>query len=72
MKKKGTYYELFSTQAKRYITPIDGMSAEDFMNTGEAAMTIEAANAHHGHGGPHGHRPEGRPPMPHGHGGYPS
>ncbi len=76
MKKHGTYYELFSTQAKRYITPIDGMSAEDFMNTGEAAMTIEDANAHHGHGGPHGHppfghgegRPHGRPPQmpPHG------
>jgi ABC-type multidrug transport system fused ATPase/permease subunit len=68
MKKKGTYYELFSTQAKRYITPIDGMSAEDFMNTGEAAMTLEAANAQHGHGRP----PfgEGRPPMPP-HGGRP-
>ncbi len=71
MKKHGTYYELFSTQAKRYITPIDGMSAEDFMNTGEAAMTIEDANAHHGHGRPpfgegghppHGH-PGGRPPF---------
>ncbi|MBE6597850.1 MAG: ABC transporter ATP-binding protein [Ruminococcaceae bacterium] len=34
MKKHGVYYELFSTQAKRYITPIDGMSAEDFMNKG--------------------------------------
>ncbi len=68
MKKKGTYYELFSTQAKRYITPIDGMSAEDFMNTGEAAMTIEAANAHHGHGRPpfgEGHPPYGERP-PHG------
>ncbi|MBQ2277904.1 MAG: ABC transporter ATP-binding protein [Clostridia bacterium] len=75
MKKKGTYYELFSTQAKRYITPIDGMSAEDFMNTGEAAMTLEAANAQHGHGRPpfgegrppmppHGHPHEGRPPEP--------
>jgi ABC-type multidrug transport system fused ATPase/permease subunit len=75
MKKKGTYYELFSTQAKRYITPIDGMSAEDFMNTGEAAMTLEAANAQHGHGRPpfgegrppmppHGHHHEGRPPEP--------
>jgi ABC-type multidrug transport system fused ATPase/permease subunit len=35
MKKHGVYYELFSTQAKRYITPIDGMSAEDFMNKGD-------------------------------------
>ena len=31
MKKHGVYYELFTTQAKRYITPIDGMSAEDFI-----------------------------------------
>ena len=31
MKKHGLYYELFTTQAKRYITPIDGMSAEDFI-----------------------------------------
>ncbi len=31
MKKKGLYYDLFTTQAKRYITPIDGMSAEDFI-----------------------------------------
>jgi len=84
MKKKGTYYELFSTQAKRYITPIDGMSAEDFMNTGAAAMTLEAANAQHGQreepqgsfngkppfgsGGEHG----GRPPFgPGGPGGRP-
>ncbi len=50
MKKKGVYYDLFSTQAKRYITPIDGMSAEDFMNTGEAPVRL-----------PHGHG-EGRPP----------
>ena len=72
MKKKGTYYELFSTQAKRYITPIDGMSAEDFMNTGEAAMTLEAANAQQGHGRPP-FGEGGRPPMPpHGqHGGKP-
>ena len=61
MKQKGKYYELFSTQAKRYITPIDGMSAEDFMNTGEAAMTLEAANAQHGGRPPHG--PGGRPPF---------
>ena len=31
MKKRGVYYELFTTQAKRYITPIDGVSAEEFM-----------------------------------------
>lgn len=35
MKKHGAYYELFTTQAKRYITPIDGMSAEQFINGGE-------------------------------------
>ncbi len=52
MKKKGVYYDLFSTQAKRYITPIDGMSAEDFMNTGESPVRL-----------PHGHG-EGRPPRP--------
>jgi ABC-type multidrug transport system fused ATPase/permease subunit len=31
MKRRGRYYELFTTQAKRYITPIDGESAESFM-----------------------------------------
>lgn len=31
MKNRGRYYELFTTQAKRYITPIDGVSAEEFM-----------------------------------------
>ncbi|MGN1408819.1 MAG: ABC transporter ATP-binding protein [Eubacteriales bacterium] len=31
MKKRGVYYDLFTTQAKRYITPIDGMSAEEFI-----------------------------------------
>ena len=31
MKNHGRYYELFTTQAKRYITPIDGVSAEEFM-----------------------------------------
>ena len=69
MKKHGVYYDLFSTQAKRYITPIDGMSAEDFMNTGEAAMTLEAANAQHG-GMPQGEF-NGKPPFdapPHGEG----
>ncbi len=35
MKLHGRYYELFTTQAKRYITPIDGQSAEEFM-MGEA------------------------------------
>ena len=31
MKNRSRYYELFTTQAKRYITPIDGVSAEEFM-----------------------------------------
>lgn len=35
MKKRGVYYELFTTQAKRYITPIDGVSAEEFMSDDE-------------------------------------
>ncbi len=34
MKLRGKYYELFTTQAKRYITPIDGVSAEEFMSGG--------------------------------------
>ena len=35
MKNRGRYYELFTTQAKRYITPIDGVSAEQFMREDE-------------------------------------
>ena len=35
MQNKGLYYELFTTQAKRYMTPIDGTSAEEFINTSE-------------------------------------
>lgn len=73
MKKHGAYYELFSTQAKRYITPIDGMSAEDFMNTGAAALRLEDAAPRTDGGGrpPRGGRPPqdgGRPPQdrPHG------
>ena len=34
MIKHGLYYELFTTQAKRYITPIDGESAEQFIFSG--------------------------------------
>ena len=61
MKKHGTYYELFSTQAKRYITPIDGMSAEDFMNTGEEPRVLEGMgrNVSDSSDGEHG-----RPMMP--------
>ncbi|MGN1346219.1 MAG: ABC transporter ATP-binding protein [Eubacteriales bacterium] len=39
MKKHGLYYDLFSTQAKRYITPIDGKSAEEFMS--DESMNLE-------------------------------
>lgn len=65
MKKHGTYYELFSTQAKRYITPIDGMSAEDFMNTGEEPLMLEDIGGN-AHSGLHGRAPEhgNRRPMP--------
>lgn len=64
MKAHGTYYELFSTQAKRYITPIDGMSAEDFMNRGEEAVRLpgspgfplEGRRPEHGGPGPDGRK----------------
>ena len=49
MKKHGTYYDLFTTQAKRYITPIDGMSAEQFMMGSEESEKLQR---------------EGRPPFP--------
>ncbi len=65
MKKHGVYYELFSTQAKRYITPIDGMSAEDFMNTGEPAMKLadSAARESTGEHFNGSHTFDGRPPF---------
>ncbi len=56
MKKKGVYYELFSTQAKRYITPIDGVTAHDFMNQAGAPLQ-------EGNGAPL-MPPHGRPPHP--------
>ncbi len=59
MKKKGVYYELFTTQAKRYITPIDGVSAEEFMS--DDADVSAYLNRRRGAGRP----PMGeRPPMP--------
>ncbi|MBQ4353743.1 MAG: ABC transporter ATP-binding protein [Clostridia bacterium] len=75
MKKRGRYYELFTTQAKRYITPIDGISAEKFMTADgliteeEMRQVDEGAHQHHGH--PHSPHPqghmhhgwEGRPPF---------
>jgi len=80
MKNKGLYYELFTTQAKRYLTTIDGESAEQFMaesgvlpphsqNPGEHPHGEHHGHHHHGHphheGGP-GRPPlgEGRPPEP--------
>ena len=58
MKNKGLYYELFTTQAKRYLTTIDGESAEQFMAEG-GVLDRQAPDhgEHHGHGRPH------RPPM---------
>ena len=44
MKKHGLYYELFTTQAKRYITPIDGMSAEDFIIGSETSYKHDSNN----------------------------
>lgn len=76
MKLRGKYYELFTTQAKRYITPIDGISAEKFMKADgiitEDEMNQIEAGAHEQRDSnrrpPHGGRPpfegQGRPPMP--------
>ena len=55
MKQHGVYYELFTTQAKRYITPIDGVSAEEFM-TGDEEIK-DFLNTQGGRRG----RPGGRP-----------
>ena len=60
MKKHGTYYDLFTTQAKRYITPIDGMSAEQFMMGSEESEKLHS-EGHKPPMPPHG---AGRPPMP--------
>lgn len=58
MKNHGRYYELFTTQAKRYITPIDGVSAEEFM------MADGDVGKFHGHSEPHD-MPAGAPhPQP--------
>ena len=66
MAKRGRYYELFSTQAKRYVTE------------GEAVLEEIPEDIRPRHGMPHGgHAPDGRPPhegRPHGdrpHGGHP-
>ncbi len=67
MKQRGRYYELFTTQAKRYITPIDGISAEAFMTADgliapEELKVREAPIAREGEANcPH---PAGRPPVP--------
>lgn len=66
MKLRGKYYELFTTQAKRYITPIDGISAEKFM-TADGLITESEMNqveeGAHEHRHPGGRPPMGRPPM---------
>ena len=58
MAKRGRYYELFSTQAKRYVTE------------GEAVLEEVPEDIRPRHGMPHGgHAPDGRPPhegRPHG------
>jgi len=62
MKKRGIYYELFTTQAKRYITPIDGVSAEQFINEGKEE-TSRIPHKFDGPMPPHTKNGE-RPPMP--------
>ncbi len=76
MKLRGKYYELFTTQAKRYITPIDGISAEKFMKADGLITEDEMKQVEDGaheqrdphRRPPHGGRPpfdgQGRPPMP--------
>ena len=56
MKKRGVYYDLFTTQAKRYITPIDGVSAEEFMSGDEEIKDFLSAQ-----GERHAVRGNGRP-----------
>jgi len=56
MKKRGVYYELFTTQAKRYITPIDGVSAEEFMSEDENISKFLSQKA-----AGDGKRPDGLP-----------
>lgn len=63
MKKHGVYYDLFSTQAKRYITPIDGMSAEDFMNMGDESPQNPQVNQQEEMLKNGEKPPQGRPPM---------
>ena len=60
MKKHGVYYELFTTQAKRYITPIDGMSAEDFIIGADRDYERMMYLPHDGLEGEHRH-PDKRP-----------
>lgn len=65
MKNKGLYYELFTTQAKRYLTTIDGVSAEQFMTEEGVLAPVQPAEGHHGHHHHGQHHPcGGRPPMP--------
>ena len=61
MEKKGRYYELFTTQASRYLTNLeDGTPDFSQLNTGNDAPSI-----------PSGAEGNFRPPFPGGHGGSP-
>ncbi len=64
MKLHGRYYELFTTQAKRYITPIDGQSAEEFMMGEEGSLPAPPEFAPHDRI-PRGPRPEFERMEPH-------
>lgn len=66
MKKHGLYYDLFTTQAKRYITPIDGMSAEEFIVGSEE--TEKRNMPHRENQIP---EPDGHSPFEHGNGNRP-
>ncbi len=66
MNKRGRYWELFSTQAKRYLTEVDENDTLDGPKAENALEAPEAQAGREGHGH-HGHRGHGE----HGHGGHP-
>ncbi len=53
MNKRGRYWELFSTQAKRYMTEVD----ESDLLDEDRAPELPSGEHPHGHRGPHGQRP---------------
>ncbi|MBE6657993.1 MAG: ABC transporter ATP-binding protein [Ruminococcaceae bacterium] len=67
MRARGKYYELFSAQAKRYIsTAEEGLIAEEDMEEVRAYEADPFASQPHPHGGQfHGEPPHGRPPHTH-------